>query len=198
MSVSLCCPILVFQGGSTKGNWVYKILLHYFLPLHINLQRSQNKESNVRKTKKERKLNPNTWPQVPCSLNYHQVSQSSQKAYLSVIEGNRLRPINVRCYFCPTARFPCIACCFQKKPWQHNKYGKNWHCHIHWGLWSHFSGHWGPLGLPQVQGHSHGFPHHSLLPQSKHCYSLPQRSMTQVTLAMEACMALIPQMSLGH
>ena len=33
-----------------------------------------------------------------------------------VIEGNRLRPINVRCYFCPTARFPCIACCFQKKP----------------------------------------------------------------------------------
>ena len=116
MSVSLCCPILVFQGGSTEGNWVYKILLHYFLPLHINLQRSQNKETNVRKTKKERKLNPNTRPQVPCSLNYHQVSQSSQKAYLPVIEGNRLRPINVRCYFCPTARFPCIACCFQKKP----------------------------------------------------------------------------------
>ena len=116
MSVSLCCPILVFQGGSTEGNWVYKIFLHYFLPLHINLQRSQNKESNVRKTKKERKLNPNTWPQVPCSLNYHQVSQSSQKAYHPVIEGNRLRPINVRCYFCPTARFPCIACCFQKKP----------------------------------------------------------------------------------
>lgn len=99
-------------------------MLHYFLPLHINLQRSQNKEFNVRKTKKERKLNSNTWPKVPCSLNYNQVSQSSQKAYLPVTEGNRLRPINVRCYFSPTARFPCIACCFQKEPRQHNKYGK--------------------------------------------------------------------------